>query len=129
MTSFQITISPSRRAAARFIASVRRAIQQALVEEYKARGLTQSDIARVIKVHRSVINREIRGEKDLTLGRIAELAHVLGRHPTFSLPRIQPKPGSNQGFTIVQEPVRTTSGQRSTLSLLTPQMQISSQVS
>lgn len=85
MPSFQIMISPTRRSAARFIASVRRAIQQALAEEYKERGLTQSEIARIIKVHRSVINREIRGDKDLTLGRIGELAHALGRHPTFSL--------------------------------------------
>lgn len=95
MPSFQITISPTRRAAARFIATVRRAIQQALVEEYKDRGLTQSDIARVLKVHRSVINREIRGDKDLTLGRIGELAHALGRDPIFSLPRKRKRDGAN----------------------------------
>src|SRR3569832_2852442 len=95
MTSFQITISPTRRAAARFIATVRRAIQQALVEEYKDRGLTQADIARVLKVHRSVINREIRGDKDLTRGRIGELAHALGRDPTFSLPKRKKRDGAN----------------------------------
>lgn len=104
MTSFQITISPTRRSAARFIASVRRAIQQALVEEYKERGLTQSDIARIIKVHRSVINREIRGDKDLTLGRIGELAHALGRHPSFSLPKKKLRDGAN----VTPPPIVTT---------------------
>jgi plasmid maintenance system antidote protein VapI len=104
MPSFQITISPTRRAAARFISTVRRAIQQALVEEYKDRGLTQSDIARILKVHRSVINREIRGDKDLTLGRIGELSHALGRDPTFSLPKKKKRDGVN---TFVElKPVR-----------------------
>lgn len=62
MTSFRITISPTRRAAARFVLHVRRTLQQALVEESRRRGLTQSDIARELGVHRSVINRELRGE-------------------------------------------------------------------
>jgi plasmid maintenance system antidote protein VapI len=94
MTSFSITISPHRRTAARFIVEVRRAIQQALTEEFRARGLTQAEIARILKVHRSVINREIRGDKDLTVGRIGELAHILGRRPQFALPRRQAKVGT-----------------------------------
>jgi transcriptional regulator with XRE-family HTH domain len=98
MTSFQTTISPTRRAAARFIATVRRALQQALVEEFRKRGLTQSDIARELKVHRSVINRELRGERDIGLGRIGELAHVLGRKPVFDLPERRTKPGVNYSF-------------------------------
>jgi transcriptional regulator with XRE-family HTH domain len=108
MPSFQITISPTRRSAARFIASVRRAIQQALAEEYKERGLTQSEIARIIKVHRSVINREIRGDKDLTLGRIGELAHALGRHPTFSLPKKKQRDGVNVVPAAVSIPILRT---------------------
>src|SRR5215469_16939938 len=95
--SFQTTISPTRRSAARFILRVRRALQQAYVEEYRKRGLTQSDIARELKVHRSVINRELRGEQDITLGRVAELAHVLGRKPSFSLPEKTAREGSNIG--------------------------------
>ena len=79
MTSFQITISPSRRAATRFISTVRRLIQKSLVEEQRVSGLTQSDMARSIDVHRSVINREIRGKKDITVGRVGELAWALGR--------------------------------------------------
>jgi transcriptional regulator with XRE-family HTH domain len=95
MPSFQITLTPSRRTAARFVTSVRRAIQKALAEERKKSGLTQSQIARAIGVHRSVINREINGYKDLTLGRVAELAWALGRKPFFALPEATNPIGSN----------------------------------
>lgn len=95
MTSFQTSISPSRREAARYVTHVRRTLQAALVEEEAKRGLTQSDIARIVGVHRSVINRELRGYKDITHGRVAELAYALGRTPTFSLPEAKPAAGSN----------------------------------
>lgn len=85
MASFQISITPSRRAAGRFIAEVRRRLQKALVDENARSGLTQSDIARTIDVHRSVINREMRGYKDITLGRLAELAFAMGLTPKFDL--------------------------------------------
>lgn len=89
MTSFQIAISPSRRAAARFIARVRRALQTAVVEEGERSGVNQSEIARSIGVHRSVISRELNGRQDITLGRIAELAWAMGREIEFEL--VEPK--------------------------------------
>lgn len=85
MTSFQITITPKARAAGRFVSQVRRAIQKALAEEQQKSGTTQSHIARMIGVDRSVISREIRGHKDLTLSRVAEIAWALGRKPIFEL--------------------------------------------
>ncbi|MBI2720371.1 MAG: helix-turn-helix domain-containing protein [Rhizobiales bacterium] len=91
MSSFQISITPSRRAAARFVAAVRRELQKVLTEENTKSGLTQSDVARTIGVHRSVINREIRGFKDITLGRLAELAFAMGRTPQFALMEDQPE--------------------------------------
>ncbi|HEX4157920.1 MAG TPA: helix-turn-helix transcriptional regulator, partial [Rhizomicrobium sp.] len=74
---------------------MRRAIQQALIEEFKSRGLTQAQIARELGVHRSVINKEIRGEGNLTLTRIGELAHVLGRKPMFDLPKKEARANAN----------------------------------
>lgn len=97
MLSLQITISPSQRAAARFVARVRRAIQKALAEEGQKRGLTQSDLARAIGVHRSVISRELHGTQDLTLGRVAELAAALGRKPVFDLVE---QPPASQGTNV-----------------------------
>lgn len=100
MSSFRTTISPSKRASARFIGRVRRALQQALIEEGKKRGLTQSDIARELGVHRSVINRELRGEKDITLGRVGEFARALGRRVEFSLQPISELGGNHAGYTV-----------------------------
>jgi transcriptional regulator with XRE-family HTH domain len=85
MTSFQITLSPSKRAAGRFVNAVRRKLQKAFAEECERSGLTQTDIARTIGVHRSVINRELRGHKDITLGRVAELASAMGRKAVIEL--------------------------------------------
>lgn len=95
MTLSQITISPHKRAAGRFIASVRRAILKALAEEHAERGLTQSDIARELNVHRSVISRELKGISDISVGRIGEFAHVFGRKPTFALPKKAIRDGVN----------------------------------
>jgi transcriptional regulator with XRE-family HTH domain len=85
MPLFRISLTPSRRAAVRFISQVRRAFQRTFAEESKRRGLTQAAIARVIGVHRSVINRELTGRKDITVGRIGELAFAMGRVPHFDL--------------------------------------------
>lgn len=95
MTSFQIAISPSRRAAGRFISRVRRSLQRALVEEGEMSGINQSRVADAIGVHRSVISRELNGRQDITLGRVAELAWALGREIEFDL--VMPKilPGTN----------------------------------
>lgn len=95
MTSFQITIEPHKRAAGRFIGNVRRGLQKAYAHEKKNRGLTQADIARTLGVHRSVINRELTGLKDMTLGRVAELAQILGRKAVIDFPELVPAPGQN----------------------------------
>jgi transcriptional regulator with XRE-family HTH domain len=99
MSSFQITITPSKRAAGRFVSKVRRAIQKALAEEEQAQGTTQSDIARSIGVNRSVISREIRGHKDLTLGRVGEIAWALRRMPSFELLKVTVALGPDMPFT------------------------------
>ena len=104
MPSFQIAIEPNRRAAARFVGQVRRSLQKAYFEEQQKRGLSQSEIARLLKVHRSVINRELKGFKDITLGRVAELAWALGRRPSFDLPEIDAIPQSNHP--IVNAPIQ-----------------------
>lgn len=85
MESLRISITPTRRAATRFILKVRRSLLKALLEEANASGLTQTDVAKTIGVHRSVVNRELRGMKDITLGRVAELAYSMGREINFEL--------------------------------------------
>lgn len=104
MTSFQITLSPSRRAAGRFVNSVRRKLQKAFAEESKHSGLTQTDVAKTIGVHRSVINRELRGHKDITLGRVAELASAMGRRAVIEFEEVSYAPQRNvhDGCTAIE---------------------------
>lgn len=104
MPSFQITITPSKRAAGRFVYAARRAIQKALAEEKAKRGLTQTGMARAIGVHRSVINRELRGKKDITLGRVAELAWAMDRKAVIDFPAVA---AQQQGSNLPQTPLRT----------------------
>jgi hypothetical protein len=83
--SYRITLSSPERAAGRFIATVRRAIQQALAEENATSGITQAAIAGALNVNRSVIHRQIMGYDNLTLGTVAGIADVLGRQIEFRL--------------------------------------------
>lgn len=106
MSSYQITIPPSRRAAARFVSDTRRGLQKAFVLEKEKRGLTQSEIARLIGVHRSVINRELRGQKDIGLGRVGELAWALGRRATLSFPEIEKVDGQNEQEEVPKAPIK-----------------------
>jgi transcriptional regulator with XRE-family HTH domain len=105
MSSFQIILSPNRRAAGRFINSVRRAILKALSEERKKTGLTQSDIARVIGVHRSVISRQVMGREDISLGRVAEFAYAMGRKPFLELREQNQVVGTNSATSTTPDPL------------------------
>lgn len=86
--SYELKIDPKRRAAGRFIGAVRKALINAAFEEKQRHGLTQQKVADCLGVNRSVINRMLRGEVNLTLRSVAELAWALGWQPHFSLKRI-----------------------------------------
>ena len=104
MPSFRLSITPHKAVGARFIARVRRELQKALAEEHASpRKLTQAEIARVLGVHRSVINRQLLGVENLTLGRVGELACVLGREPEFVLRKPEEIPGANYPIATAPE--------------------------
>ena len=92
MTSFQLSITPRRRAAARFVAKVRQAIQKAYADSPEIR---QTDIANKLEVHRSVINRQLNGRKDMSVARVAEIAWALGYEPVFELEKPRQPDGCN----------------------------------
>jgi len=95
MPSYQITITPSRRAAVRYIERVRRTFLRAFSTEAAATGLTQTEIASRLGVNRSVVHRELRGDANLTQGRVGELAWAMGYEPVFELRKIDRNQGAN----------------------------------
>lgn len=111
MPSFQISITPSRRAAGRFVTAVRRAIQRMYSEENKKRGIKQSDIAREIGVHRSVISRQLHGREDISLARVAEFAFALGRRAVIDFPEIVAPAGSNIDLVKIHSSAEVTAGE------------------
>ena len=86
MPSYQISLTPHKRKAGRFIAAVRREIQKALAEEHAQHGTTQASVAAELGINRSVIHRQIMGLENLTLGSVGEIASALGRDPLFLMP-------------------------------------------
>lgn len=93
MKSFQLSVTPKRRAAAQFVDLIRGQIQKAYAESPEIR---QTDIARELGVHRSVINRQLRGFEDMKLGRAGELIWALGREPRFELVKPEAEEGCNE---------------------------------
>lgn len=98
--SFRISLPPHRRAALRHISTVRHALLKAMEEEMDKQKLTQSEVARMLGVNRSVINRTLNGSRDITTGRVAELAWALGREIEFSLPEAR----VNHSGNAIQKP-------------------------
>lgn len=85
--SYELKIDPKSRAGGRFIGQVRKALVSAAIDEKKETGISQQQIASRLGVNRSVINRLLRGEANLTLRSVAEIAWALGWEPVFTLRR------------------------------------------
>ena len=72
---------------ARFIGKVRNELVRAFVEESATSGLTRDQLAQLLGVHKSVITKRLRGNVNLTLRSIGEMAWALDREPAFVLTR------------------------------------------
>jgi transcriptional regulator with XRE-family HTH domain len=107
MPSYRITLTPSKRAAGRFVNSVRRGLQKALAEEQGKRGLTQAALARIVGVNRSVIHRELMGQKDITLGRVGELASAMGRKAVIEFQELAVSSGQNIASDDIPTEIKT----------------------
>jgi transcriptional regulator with XRE-family HTH domain len=73
--SYQINIDPKSRKAARFISRIQKAIQKALYES----GKTQQEVAVILGVDRSVVNRRLKGSANLTARSMAEFAYAFNK--------------------------------------------------
>lgn len=76
--SFRMKIDPKERQVARFMGDVERAFQRAFIAAKKERKLTQQQIAMMLGVNRSAINRRLLGRENMTQRTLAEMAWAMG---------------------------------------------------
>jgi transcriptional regulator with XRE-family HTH domain len=96
MTSFHFDIGSRARQADRLIGRVRSELLKALSERKAETGLSQQALAQKLGVHRSLINRQLTGETNLTLRSIADLAWALDMEVSFELKKQIVEAGQNQ---------------------------------
>jgi transcriptional regulator with XRE-family HTH domain len=73
-------------------------------------GISQSDLARRLGRSRGIVSRQLRGHENLSLGKLAELAHALGKR--FEL-KLSDVPASSRKTASVQVPWQRESQVRS----------------
>lgn len=101
---YQIALDAKQRAAGRFLTKVLSEVQLAFADEKVRRGLTQQKLADALGVDRSVVNRRLLGESNLTLRSVAEMAYCLDREIVFSLRRKDaPKTSRNESWSATNE--------------------------
>ena len=99
MTSFHFDIGGRARNAGRFIGRVRGELLRALSERKSEGGLSQEALARKLDTERSLINRQLSGESNLTLRSLADLAWAMDLEISFELKKPASPAGQNQPMT------------------------------
>ena len=113
MTYFLFDIGGRSRKAGRFLGLVRTQLLIALSERKAETGLTQQALAQKLGVHRSLINRRLSGEANLTLRSLADLAWALDMDIAFELRKSEQTFGQNisaETSTIGAGPMKVVSG-------------------
>lgn len=100
--SYRMRIDPKSRFVARFISKLQRAIQDALIES----GMTQQEVADKIGVNKSVINRRLSSDANLTARSIAEFSYAFDKDLEIKFLKRTARPGTNVVFR--QEPTAVT---------------------
>ena len=96
MTYFHFDIGERARHAGRFIGRVRGELLRALSERKSEIGFSQQGLAQKLDTERSLINRQLSGESNLTLRSLADLAWAMDMEISFELKKPHPKAGQNQ---------------------------------
>lgn len=121
--SYELKIDPKSRAAGRFIGHVRKTLTSAAMDGKKETGITQQQIASRLGINRSVINRLLRGEANLTLRSVAEIAWALGWEPVFTLRRRVKQSDDHNHFVPIEidrPAIRATASSRTNNAVLSP---------
>ncbi|HIJ61791.1 MAG TPA: helix-turn-helix domain-containing protein [Rhodospirillaceae bacterium] len=112
---FRLAIDPKSEKAADFIGEVRAELGRVLAELAEA-GISKSDVAKRLEIHRSAVTRRIRGTENLTLRTLAEMAWAMNRDIVFQLAQQDsrhlantPPPTASSQAEIIQQPVTSSS--------------------
>ena len=106
MTSFHFDIGGRARHAGRFIGRVRGELLRALAQRKRDGSLPQQALAEKLGIERSLINRQLAGETNLSLRALADLAWAMDMEISFELKEPMIKAGQNQS---VESQTMTTS--------------------
>jgi hypothetical protein len=106
VTSFHFDIGSRARHAGRFIGRVRCELLRALAEQKAKGALPQQVMAQKLGIERSLLNRQLSGETNLTLRSLADLAWAMDMEISFELKLPTSMAGQNQP---VQNQTMTTS--------------------
>jgi plasmid maintenance system antidote protein VapI len=96
VTSFHFDIGSRARHAGRFIGRVRGELLRALAQRKSEGSLPQQVLAEKLGIKRSLINRQLSGEANLTLRLLADLAWAMDMEISFELKEQVAKAGQNQ---------------------------------
>ena len=95
MTSFHFDIGSRARHAGRFIGRVRGELLRALSKRKSEGRLPQQALAEKLGIERSLINRQLAGESNLTLRSLADLAWAMDMEISFELKETTTRAGQN----------------------------------
>lgn len=115
MTLFQFDIGDRARKTGRFVGRVRDELVRALSEKRARERVTQQGLAKKLGVHRSLINRQLSGEANLTLRSLADLAWAMDLDLVFELREPTAHSGQNEQVetsTVSHAPLRIVDGRR-----------------
>jgi transcriptional regulator with XRE-family HTH domain len=121
VTSFNFDIGGRARSAGRFIGRVRLELLRVLSEKKAESGISQQALAQRLNVHRSLINRQLSGEANLTLRSLADLAWAMDMEISFELKKPAAEFGQNQTSTtstIGHRQIKVIEGGRNRASLV-----------
>ena len=126
--SYKMKISRLDRSAGRFKSRVHRALMKAVMAAKKEKGMTQSQIAELMGVDKSVVSRVLNGQGNLTLKTIGEISWVLGLRPELSFVKLDADLSTHSNHVphehiVAAEATKTSSGSNVWV-LTTPQQPV-----
>lgn len=96
MHSYEYKVDEKSRAGSRFISRIKEELQRALITEKAGRKLTQQEIAGILGVNRSVVNRRFMGLENMTARSIGETLWAIGWEPHFEARKVEQNEGNNE---------------------------------